>query len=238
MSKLESGLVLDDDLFEEYHKFRNGMPYDNETIMNLFHFFQRPLVSNLRQYNAKSITLPTNLEGQLANHPLKNETVEGLAQKGTLHKIILSKNKTGFPYLNISDPKNFECNITGCYTVNESRDLARQHLRAMCENAKHIMICDKYLTSTSAANALKDILPRHNLTIEYLAMDPTVFSALKSACAKWTFKPNIKMSGYHDRYLVIDRNVEIILTSGFDNLWDRGYDLTYIVRPIDKPRFA
>jgi len=33
-----------------------------------------------------------------------------------------------------------------------------------------------------------------------------------------------------DRYLLIDNNIEIILTSGFDNLFDENKDFTYIVR--------
>ena len=34
----------------------------------------------------------------------------------------------------------------------------------------------------------------------------------------------------HDRYLIIDNKIEIILTSGFDYLFDNSKDFTYIVR--------
>lgn len=238
MSKIEKGLVLDDDLFVEYHKFRNGKECDTDTIMKLLHFFQNPLVTNYSQYNRTGIEMPQNLKGQLAHHPLKSADILTLSAKGTLHKIILTKTSTGFPYLNITDPKNFECNITASYAINEPRHLALQHLKAMCADAKLIMVCDKYLNNKSAANTLKEILPRHKLIIEYLEMDKEkVLDPLKSICAEWEFKQNPHMSGYHDRYLIIDSQLEIILTSGFDNLWDRNIDFSYIVRPVEASRF-
>ena len=42
---------------------------------------------------------------------------------------------------------------------------------------------------------------------------------------------------YHDRYLVLDDKLEIILTSGFDYLVKTEKEFTYIVRPVSTQRF-
>ena len=41
----------------------------------------------------------------------------------------------------------------------------------------------------------------------------------------------------HDRYLIIDDKVEIILTSGFYYLNELNKEISYIVRLIDSHRF-
>lgn len=49
----------------------------------------------------------------------------------------------------------------------------------------------------------------------------------------WSFKvdnTHKNFTNLHDRYLIIDNKIEIILTSGIDNLIDDSKDFTYIVR--------
>ncbi|MFK5970661.1 MAG: hypothetical protein QM487_11155, partial [Candidatus Marithrix sp.] len=57
-------------------------------------------------------------------------------------------------------------------------------------------------------------------------------SELTNRCKGWTVKEDTKCTydDCHDRYLLIDNQIEIILTSGFDYLFDKDKDFTYIVR--------
>lgn len=51
--------------------------------------------------------------------------------------------------------------------------------------------------------------------------------------SQWSFSPDRihqNFKNLHDRYLIIDNKIEIILTSGIDNLIDDSKDFTYIVR--------
>ena len=41
---------------------------------------------------------------------------------------------------------------------------------------------------------------------------------------------------HHDRYIVIDNKMEIILSSGFMYLELTGKELTYVVRPVQENR--
>ena len=50
--------------------------------------------------------------------------------------------------------------------------------------------------------------------------------------SQWSFSPDRihqNFKNLHDRYLIIDNKIEIILTSGIDNLIDDSKDFTYIV---------
>lgn len=56
-------------------------------------------------------------------------------------------------------------------------------------------------------------------------------------CDLWALTKNPRMISRHDRYLIVDDKLEIILTSGFDHLNDSSGDFTYIVRHVDSHRF-
>ena len=66
---------------------------------------------------------------------------------------------------------------------------------------------------------------------QYLNVD-----MLRTHCEKWTFIDRT-LPEYHDRYLVLDDKLEIILTSGFDYLVKTEKEFTYIVRPVSTQRF-
>ena len=82
---------------------------------------------------------------------------------------------------------------------------------------------------------LKSILPLKELSITYDSQYINVV-ALQEYCAKWTFIDRT-LPEYHDRYLVVDDKIEIILTSGFDYLIRNEKEFTYIVRPVSRQRF-
>ena len=110
------------------------------------------------------------------------------------------------------------------------------HITALCRKAKNISIYDKYSFLNGAnIELLKSILPLKELSITYDSQYINVV-ALQEYCAKWTFIDRT-LPEYHDRYLVVDDKIEIILTSGFDYLIRNEKEFTYIVRPVSRQRF-
>ena len=63
-------------------------------------------------------------------------------------------------------------------------------------------------------------------------LSETRIKLLKNICKDWIIKEDKRNTykNYHDRYLLIDDKIEIILTSGFDYLFDENKEFTYIVR--------
>ena len=53
---------------------------------------------------------------------------------------------------------------------------------------------------------------------------------------QWSFSLDDSLLTHHDRYIVIDNKMEIILSSGFKYLELTGKELTYVVRPVQENR--
>lgn len=97
MGKVINGIVIDDDLFQEYHKFQKGAEFDKKKIRQLLHYYKRKIVSNIKQYEDNDVELPINLKVEMAHSGLKRQSLEDLAENCTLYKIILSSTKDTFP---------------------------------------------------------------------------------------------------------------------------------------------
>lgn len=109
---------------------------------------------------------------------------------------------------------------------NESRKKAQDHLKQLIKNAKKIVIKDNYCDK--CLYDIKNILDvDQNCIIEIYAEEK----------AKNNIKrllPNAQYKKYdnatmHDRYIIIDDKIEIILTSGFQYLFKNNKELTYII---------
>ncbi len=239
MGKVINGIVLDDDLFQEYHKFQKGEEFDQKKIKQLLHYYKKSLVSNIKQYEKNHVELPTNLKYQMLHSGLRDQSLEDLAKHSTLYKIILSSTKDTFPYVNImNDRQRLENNYSASFDLSEPRELAINHITAICFHAKKITLYDRYFSLKKRnIDLIKKILPQKNLEITYNNIDNKDIELLKQHCAQWSFNKNPQMTRRHDRYLIVDEKLEIILTSGFDHLNDTSGDFTYIVRNIEKPRF-
>ncbi len=238
MGKVINGIVIDDDLFQEYHKFQKGAEFDKKKIRQLLHYYKRKIVSNIKQYEDNNVDLPANLKAQMAHSGLKRQSLEDLAENSTLYKIILSSTKDTFPYVNIMDDKQrLENNYSASFDMAEPRDLAIKHLTAICLHAKKITLYDKYFSKERNIDLIKRILPQKNLEITYNDIDDKYIESMKQHCERWSFVKNSQMSNRHDRYLIVDETLEIILTSGFDYLNDISKDFTYIIRFVERPRF-
>ena len=237
-------MVLEDNLAEELCNFKNHENYDNKIIERILHYYKPPILLSkkyLKKYYDES-TL-TSIAGA-NSHINFNEPVEQLIYK-TLYKIILSKEKNGFPYVNIHNDK-IENNLTATFTKQEDREKAKKHFEALFQSAERLFIYDKYLYNNQ--NSFKEFagecFPKRRLKISYLShfTDPTCSQKfcenLKTVCADWEVEENndkninTNYNNLHDRYIIIDENIQIILTSGIDHLINNKKDFTYIIRII------
>lgn len=239
MGKIFNGIVIDDDLFREYHKFQKGEEFDKKKIRQLLHYYKQSLISNIKQYEDNGIELSPNLKSQMAHSGLRKQSLKELAENCTLYKIILSSTKNTFPYVNIMDEKQrLENNYSASFDMAEPRELAIKHLASICLHAKKIVLYDKYFSSKETnIDLINKILPKKKLEIIYNDINENHIKLMQQNCSQWSFTKNPRMTNRHDRYLIVDDQLEIILTSGFDHLNDTSGDFTYIVRYIETSRF-
>ena len=237
---MEYTIVLSDELLKAYYYFKNSQPVKQDTIVNLFKYYISGHLTNYKQLKNIGIE-DDSLEQQLVQDGYINQTLEELCEK-TIYKFILNTERDDYPYININSDK-IERNFTATYGRNENRNKTIDHIKALCKNAKFIVIYDKYMKD-AVVKGIAKILPRKKLKIIYKngQLSDTQITILKNICKVWT-KGCIKSKGwtmqedtnhtydnYHDRYLLIDNQIEVILTSGFDYLFDENKDFTYIVR--------
>lgn len=238
MARRSKGTVMDDDLFKDYHKIRNGETVDLAVVKKLFHYYNNDLVFNIAQAERCGIEIPANEKQQMARNGLKRQSLEELALLNSTNRVILSRTRNDFPYVNIMNQSKLENNYSATFDMAEVRDFGKTHIKAILSNAKKILIYDNYLSDKSTLERLlKEILPQKNLEIEYNSMPVKLLESLKKHCGMWTFSERKDLRGYHDRYMIVDGEVEIIMTSGLDHLGETTTDFTYILRPIDEVRF-
>lgn len=237
-------LVLSDDLQKTYQEFKENGNYDRDIVSRLFHYFKGDFLTNTAQMRRIGREPSPALQQQLRSAGYTTQTLEDLAKK-TAFKIILSTEKNSFPYVNIYDDV-IENNLTGCFYKGDSRTKAIEHIKALCLNANEICIYDKYLTSRGSAKAIQEMLEmlaslfsRKDMHITYHSahLEEKDISFLRDICDKWIFEKRTNIPEHHDRYLIIDNKMEVILTSGFSSLSNLTKEFTYIVRPIIRNRF-
>lgn len=248
-------LAIDDILAEELCKFRVNQQCDIDMVERILHYYKGyPIFT--KGYFDKYYT-DKNIQRNLAqsNSSITWDSIETIS-KGTIYKVILSSQKNvNFPYISIYDDK-VENNFTATFMQNDNRQKAKEHLKALLENAKCIFVYDLYLANNWASflNFIQECFPRKQLSILYpkeidsntINTNPHIPKLTQEQCSEitkiggkspnknlWSFKvdnTHQNFTNLHDRYLIIDNKIEIILTSGIDNLIDDSKDFTYIVR--------
>ena len=245
MSKKYDGIVLDDDLFKYYHQQYDKGNID-KIVRRVFHYMKGGrIVTTIRQYNETGTALPQSTKKSLANVGLIGLTNEEVASM-TPYKIILSQQQSAFPYVNVlSDDEKIENDLVGSFEHGENRSKVEAHLKALCQDASHIVIYDKYISNNSAQehtdiNFLEKILPKKKLDIDCYFIKGSGRNDLASRCQEWNVNSYSGNNNHHDRYLIIDGKIEIILSSGFYHAGNTQMDFTYVVRYIKKNqnRFA
>ena len=233
-------LAIDDILAEELCKFRINQQCDIDMVERTLHYYKGyPIFtkSYFRQYYSNAIQ--TNLLQSIST--INWDSIETIS-KGTIYKVILSSQKNvNFPYISIYDDK-IENNFTATF-MKDDRQKAKEHLKALLENAKCIFVYDLYLFNNNVWKSFIDFaqqcFPNKQLNIFY-PQSIVAGQNIQSQCSQivqnnsqWSFSPDRTHQNFtnlHDRYLIIDNKIEIILTSGIDNLIDDSKDFTYIVR--------
>jgi len=242
MSNLVDGVVLDNELFIKYHEFLNDTSKLSKTIRHLFHFMKGGrVVTCTKQYTDTGLKLQMSLQKALTKAKLTDLSLEEVAQR-TPYKIILSESSSTFPYVNINDDdEKIENDLVGSYEKDDDRQKAIMHLKSLCQRASHVVIYDKYISRDSTQehtdiNFLEKILPKKVLLIDCFELNDTGKTDLESRCSDWRVTVLPGSASHHDRYIIIDQKVEIILSSGLYHVENKDMDFTYIVRYIGKKK--
>jgi hypothetical protein len=225
-------VALEDDLLGVLHAFKHGREYDAHLAEKLLHLYKPPHITNVSQLERLGIE-EAPLKSQLAGAGFVSQSIEELAAK-TLYKIVLSSRSSRFPYVNIQGDQ-----LGNHYTITckpgDPRTKALAHLKALLEDAKHVLLCDRHLaTNWATCKTLFEFFPRSALSIDFAyPLEQSHKTALKKGCADWKLKQDRSQvyRNLHDRYLLIDRRLEIIITSGIDYLFDNTKECTLIFRP-------
>jgi len=226
-------LVLSDNTLKEFYNFKHNKKCNNTIVQNLLHYYKTHL-TNVAQLKRIGI-YDTILMQQLLQNGYTTQTLEILA-KQTLFQVILDIDRSDYPYLCISKDK-IENNFTSSYDKDEIRVKAHKHIKQLLENAKNIFVYDKYIGShwTITKELFEELIPKKNLTIFYTDNHFTQKNKtdIKQICKLWKIKEDTLQNNHnnlHDRYLIIDNKIEIILTSGFEYLFDDNKEFTYILK--------
>lgn len=238
-------MVLSDELQKVYLDFKEKHDFDQDIVTKLFKYFKGPFATNTAQLSRIDKKPSPAIEQQLRASGFTTQPLEELAAGKTIYKIILSKDKNTFPYVNINGDQ-IENNLSGCFFRGKTREKAIQHIKTLCRKAEDICLYDKYITRRGSERDNQELLrligslfPGKKMNIVYQNghLEDTDVNFLNTICSKWTFEKKMNIPDHHDRYLIIDNKMEIILTGGFSTLMDTTKEFTYIVRPVDDNRF-
>jgi len=236
--------ALEDDLFLHYHWFMHPGTgeYDKDLVKQLLSYHIYPFIYNIAQAKRTGLKLSYQIQNQLHHKTYRDHDLETLADE-TEFKCILSSSKCDFPYINIYDDK-IKTTLGGTFFHTENREKAKRHINKLCRKARNITIFDKYLTEEDARN-LCQLFPKernltihiHNKNIEDKGVPVYGYQAIakifNNADKQWEVEgQELLVNSHHDRYIVIDDSLAIVLTSGVANLFSNDRDFTYVITPI------
>jgi len=226
-------LVLSDELLKCYYDFKNGKVHDSDLLEKFLSYYHAPHKTTVEQLDRIGYD-----DSRLKQQLMRSESLplEELAQK-TLYKIILNTEKSEYPYVNINDDP-VEKNFSLTFRIGENRDKLIQMIKAFCQDANTILIFDKYLSLKNnqerTIQFFKELMPCKNLTFfydrEHLTQE--IKTEIKKICKEWRLIEDRKsgLKNSHDRYIIIDNQIEIILSGGFSNLFDIRSDISCLIR--------
>lgn len=231
--------ALSDKLLEQYLLFKQYKKCDKFLVKKLLRFHTgEEFIYNQNQLDKIGIEVSKDVEIALKRSRVNGKTENELARL-TRYKLILTDDKSDFPYVNI-DSDHITTNVVGCFYQATPRDKAISHLKELCSSAKCITLYDKYLCENNNYDILKSIISDKKITIRYVNkhLEDHQIDDLKTVLKQCDFeKINDTDIRHHDRYIIIDNKFEIIITSGFEFIKEPRRELTYIIRPITSSRF-
>ncbi|WP_076410422.1 hypothetical protein [Shewanella sp. UCD-KL12] len=173
----------------------------------------------------------------------KNLSLEELS-KETLFKLIvtISDGENSPPYFNLKK-KYIKRNYTLSCLHDEERQPLKDYLNCLLQEADTILIHDKYFSGEEGNKQLFNFLPDKDIIIQYIENgDRSNGQFVRDSCVandKWkvekcdtTQEEFNRFSRSHDRYLIINGKIELMLTSGFSYLWSKDKEITCVVREL------
>lgn len=249
-------VVLSDSLLKLYLNFKKGETLsgrDKKRLEQLFAFY-KPHLTNKAQYDRINECADQALIAQSASSGVEGLSVTQLVKKSNLRVILTDdKNQYAYPYVNIDGNDPIGMNYTGTFK-QRPRSKCIEHLKALCEDATKVVVYDKYLCDSknvrlgSIAKLLSLFCKCRTLQVEVLLPMGPLFANQRAAASTWwqnncSMYSNVNVSfpqvglsnSFHDRYMKIiypKRSIEVLLSSGFDYLFQNTKDFTYIVTPV------
>lgn len=228
-------LVLCDDLYQEYHNFRNGISFDKAKIQKLLFLYKPPHLTNIGQLTRLNLVQhDASLSAQLISSGFNNQNLEALS-KDTFYKIVLSSvNANNYPWTFALSSK-LQNNYTFTYKIGEPRTEALEYIKILLSNSPAIFIYDFYFADNWSQNKsfFQNLMPHHaGIKIFHNGHLDRIIRQIK-VIFNWNVQrdlTNVNYNNLHDRYLIIDNKIEIILTSGFSYLFNTDKEITVIVR--------
>ena len=230
-------IVLDDDLYGQWHNFIRSKNYDRQIVERLLHLCKPPILTNVAQLKRLGID-DSALKTRLAKDHLISQSLEELSEK-TLYKMVLSSDKDIFPFVNIFTGK-FNSYYTMTFAPGEDRSRLHSHLRGLFEKTSYVLLHDVYLADQwkSSVSFFK-LFPRKKLSffLSYSTNKKLKIEQIrevKSICNSWTIKKDgrDRYGYFHDRYVLLDDKLEILITSGIDYVFDDSKECTVVFRSL------
>ncbi|QIX86569.1 MIT C-terminal domain-containing protein [Campylobacter ureolyticus] len=231
-------LVVEDDLFIEYLKFTRNLEYKKDTIKKILRYHKDGFLPTLNQLELAEKEIDgfdKSVFSPLFNRFKINVSLLDLANQTKL-KLILSNDKNHYPYVNINGDV-INNNISATFKPEETRQKAKEHFKNLLSDAKTILIKDDYMfyNFNNLSRFAKELIPKKQLNIFYYCKRNNTqqhISSLKQIHNEWKIKEdkNDLYKDTHDRYILINQEIEIILSSGIHYLYDEDKDFTYTIR--------
>lgn len=228
------GMVLDHNLFVEYWKFKRGEGFNKSLVNKIMTYYHNEFLTNIRQFEHNRIQIDGRLKNELAKNGLVSQDLHELAAL-TTYKIILTDGSTNYPYVNINEGR-FNPAMTTFYAGDMEREAAKDYLKNLCQGArKSILLYDVYINKVhNLDNLLKDILPNKQIQFVFPFNKITADhrNELQSTHGRLSFRDLGPVPKHHDRYLIIDDSIEVVLTSGFEYLMNQNKEISLVIRPV------
>jgi hypothetical protein len=226
-------VALDDNLLRELHAFKRSQEYDVRTVEKMLHLYKPPHITNVHQLKRIGVDDPA-LFAQLVSAGFVDQSVEALAEQ-TVYKLILSSTSDRYPRLSVLNG-HIGNNYAVTFAIGQSRETAHEWLQSLAHGANTIVIRDEYLaTNWESTQQLFKLFPAQRLSV---VCDPALpqekLEQVKRVHPAWRLPPNRsdRYRSHHDRYILIDGRLEIIVTSGIDHLFKNRKECTIVVRYV------
>lgn len=247
-----SYIALDQRLIDEFFLLYTRKPYNYailEKLMRFIHPFyvtlddlRRAGLPDLAVQRASStrniwIVFPTKGKRYSSKADAYADIVEN-----TKYKLMLTYGRAEYDFTTI-DVTNANAPLKLVYSGKakggEKRDKYLRHIKSLIKaGQKSVAVYDKYFDESYTGNLISMLQGFKGTLFLYILADQERISHIKSRLAERGIVSKIMLydkNAMHDRYILIDNKIEILLSSGFEYLFTTEKDLTYVVRELQNP---